>query len=117
MYRTNADKLWKRFGDSREVFVYDFGGGLHEAHFRTGDKVYILSFCGLYSPDDMKKVEKALGLNVVKRPRHNQDEAEMRIGDVPLERLVNFGHRPNVAREEVPLEYQLSFSGPYMARK
>lgn len=54
-----ADELWKSFGTSKEVFVYDFGH-LNEAYFNVGDKVYHLRFCGAYALGDMKKVEKAL---------------------------------------------------------
>lgn len=113
--RIGADELWGRFGDSREVFVYDFGG-LHKVHFRAGDKVYELSFCGSSTSDEMEKVEKALGLNVVKRPINNQDEAEIRIHGDTLERLVGIGHQPNAVREDYS-KYQGCASGPYMARK
>lgn len=117
LYGEKADptKMWKRFGDAKEVFIYDFGG-LHDAYFREGDQIFHLSFSGMSFSEDKERVEKALGLNVVKRPAHNQDEAEIRIGDKPLERLVNLGHKPNVARED-PFKYQLSASGPYMAKK
>jgi len=114
-YRTDSTTLWKLLGDFREVFVYDFGG-LHEVYFREDNKAYKLYFCGWHSEDEMEKVEKTLGLDVVKRPKHNQDEAEIRIDGVPLERLVGLGHQPNTAKED-PLKYQLSPSGPYVARK
>ena len=117
LYGDKADptKMWGRFGDASEVFIYDFGE-LHEAYFREGDQIFHLSFCGMSHSKDKERVEKALSLNIVKRPAHNQDEAEIKIGDKPLEQLVGLGHQPNVARED-PVKYQYSVSGPYMARK
>jgi len=114
LYGTGADKLWRGLGDYKEVFIYNFGG-LQEACFRTGDKVYRLCFCGFSSSGEKEKAEKALGLNVLKRPKDNQDEAEIRIGDVPLKKLVGVGHQPNTAMEDP--DYMCAYSGPYMVRK
>jgi len=97
-----AEKMQERFGNAREVFIYVFGQ-LQKAYFREGDQVFSLSFSGISCSDNLEGVEKALGLDVVKRPFYNQDEAEIRIGDEPLKRLA----RHNYAR---------SLFGPYMVR-
>lgn len=106
LLKTEPAKLWKLFGDFREVFVYDFGS-LEEAYFRQDGRVYRLLFCGMSSPEDMEKVEKALGLDVIKRPRDNQNGAELRINGIPLERLC----QPSNAKT-----YLFNYSGPWMAR-
>lgn len=113
-YGENADpaKMWKMFGDAEEVFIYDFGT-LHDVYFRKDDQIFHLSFIGSGSPDVMERVEKALGLNVVVRPAHNQAGALVKFGDEPLERLVGLGHQPNI--REDPFKYQHGASGPYMA--
>jgi len=111
-YKGELDKLWKPFGDYREVFVYS-RGTLDEAYFKMFDTAYTLVLHGSYSPEEMEKVEKALGLNVIKRPTDNQNKAEIRIKDVPLEKLVDFD---NLNTETEPSGRRLP-SGPFMGRK
>ncbi len=110
-YKGELDKLWT-FGDYREVFAYSYGT-LDEAYFKMFDTVYTLTFYGTYSPEEMEKVEKVLGLNVIKRPIDNQDKAEIRIKDVPLERLVDFDS--NIPRD-LSVQSRIPI-GPYMGRK
>ena len=107
--------IWERFGDSREVFIYDFGS-LQEIYFKEADQIFHLGFCGSNSANEMEKVEKALGLNVERRPANNHDEVKIKLGDELLEKLVNLGHSKIIAREDTS-RYHYGFSGPYMVRK
>ena len=106
------DQLWRRFDGFNEVFVYDFGT-LHEAHFKTGDRVFRLSFYGVSLSKDNVKIERALGLQVTQRPQHNQDAAQIMIEGQPLEKIVGMGHSPF---ETDHLKYECKLSGPYMGR-
>jgi hypothetical protein len=97
----------------REVYVYDFGS-FRGAYFIEGSEVYSLSFYGSSISDEKEKIERILGLNVVKRPLFNRDLAKILIDGKPLEVIQGLGHS---SPELDYFNYQCSDSGPYLGRR
>lgn len=71
-----------------EIFTY-YKGTLQQVQFNVSNRIYLLNFSGVSSSDDdMKKIEDALGLQVVKRPMDIREDVQVSFAGQPLEKII-----------------------------